>query len=189
MDEQKDALENPPAEQSSKVKTEIYDWLTCIVSAFLFCVLVYVFAVRIIGVDGQSMEPTLHNLDRVIVSNLFYKPTAGDVVVFRKETFGPEPLVKRIIATGGQEVDIDFQAGSVKVDGKVLQEDYINEITRDRSNFVGPVTVPEGCVFVMGDNRNHSTDSRSDSIGFVDERYIMGKVYLIIMPLKNLGRV
>lgn len=186
MNEKKATDMDEAVARRNKMKTEAYDWLTCIVSALLCCVLLYVFAVRIIGVDGHSMNPTLLDGDRLIVSNLFYTPKAGDVIIFRKENFRQEPLVKRVIATEGQVVDIDFEIGAVKVDGKVLNEDYINDLTYDRLNFVGPVTVPKGHVFAMGDNRNHSADSRDDRIGFIDERYILGRAYFIFLPLKNI---
>ena len=128
-------------------------------------------------VVGSSMYPTLEDGDKIIVSNLFYTPKQGDIVVFRKDEYREEPLVKRIIAVEGQTVDIDFERGIVYVDGEPL----------DPENFIGPVEVPEGCIFVMGDNRNASTDSRTTEIGMVDERCIMGKVYFTVFPLKNFG--
>ena len=179
----------PTAAARSGYKSEIYDWLQCVVSALLFCILFFVFVARIIGVVGTSMFPTLENGDRVFISNAFYEPGNGDIVVFRKEAFRREPLVKRVIAVGGQEVDIDFENGVVTVDGKILQEDYIADLTRTRLNFTGPLTVPEGQLFVMGDNRNDSLDSRYTSIGLVDERYIMGKVYFVVMPFSNIKKV
>ena len=112
-----------------------------------------------------------------------------DIVVLRKQTLMEEPIVKRIIATEGQTVDIDFDDGVVYVDGKALDEPYVNEPVHDRENFEGKITVPEGCVFVMGDNRNASTDSRDARLGCVDERYIMGRVYFTLFPVKNIGVV
>ena len=171
---------------------ELYDWLQCIVSALLICILVFVFAARGIGVLGTSMVPTLRGGeladgaaiggDRLLVSKLFYEPKQGDIVVLRKPSFKDEPIVKRVIAVGGQTIDIDFDAGIVYVDGEPLKEDYVNEPTHRRIDFEGPVTVPEGYVFVMGDNRNASTDSRDSKISVVDERYILGKAYLLVMP-------
>ena len=107
----------------------------------------------------------------------------------RKQTLMEEPIVKRIIATEGQTVDIDFDDGVVYVDGKALDEPYVNEPVHDRENFEGKITVPEGCVFVMGDNRNASTDSRDARLGCVDTRYIMGRVYFTLFPVKNIGVV
>ncbi len=176
------------AEKKTSGASEAYDWIQCLVSALLICVLVFAFFVRIIGIKGSSMVPTFHNADSVIISNLFYQPKYGDVVVLRKQTFQKEPIIKRVIATEGQTVDIDFNAGVVYVDGKALDEPYIAEATHNRIDFDGKITVPENCVFVMGDNRNDSTDSRCSLIGCVDERYIMGKVLIRILPLNKFGK-
>ena len=171
-----------PGEEKESARGEVYDWLQCIVSALLICVLVFVFIARLIGVVGSSMYPTLKDGDRIIISRLFYTPQAGDIVVLRKASFKDEPIVKRIIAVAGQTVDFDFDTGAVYVDGVELEEDYINAPTFESLDITGPVTVPEGCVFVMGDNRNASTDSRDARIGCVDTRYIMGRALMLIIP-------
>ena len=115
------------------------------------------------------------------MSNLFYTPKNGDVIVFKAESHhGDTPLVKRVIATEGQTLNINFDCGHVFVDGILQCEPYIHELTTSQSNFRGPITVSEGHVFVMGDNRNGSNDSRS--FGEVDTRYILGKVLLIAIP-------
>lgn len=178
----------PPKAQGN-ARGEVYDWIQCIIAALIFCVLLFVFVARMVNVVGSSMYPTLEENDKMVISNLFYTPEQGDVVVLRKETFMEEPIVKRVIATENQIVNIDFDAGIVYVDGEALDEPYINAPTHDRENFDGPITVPEGCVFVMGDNRNASTDSRCAALGCVDTRYIMGKVYFTVFPIKNLGVV
>ena len=177
---------NGAVEQDS-LRGEVYDWIQCVVAALVVCVLLFSFAVRLVDVVGNSMYPTLENGDKVIVSNLFYEPEQGDIIVFRKDEYRPEPLVKRVIAVGGQTVDIDFDLGIVYVDGEALDEPYIAELTTDPIDFAGPVEVPEGSVFVMGDNRNYSTDSRYSQIGCVDVRSIMGKVYYTVFPIKNFG--
>lgn len=174
-------------EKTPSAASETYDWIQCLVSALLICVLVFAFFVRIIGIKGSSMVPTFENRDSVIISNLFFTPQYGDVVVLRKDTFQKEPIIKRVIATEGQTIDIDFTAGIVYVDGKALDEPYVNSPTNNQLDFTGKVTVPENCVFVMGDNRNDSTDSRSSLISCVDKRYIMGKVLLRILPLNKFG--
>lgn len=163
-------------------RMELYDWVQCIVTALVAGVLVFLFIGRVIGVIGPSMMQTLQQGDRIITSNLFYTPKAGDIVVVKKASFGDEPIVKRVIATGGQTVDIDFEAGVVYVDGTALDEPYTNTPTTLQEDFDGPVTVPEGCLFLMGDNRNSSTDSRSASIGMVDRRCVIGKVLFVLIP-------
>lgn len=169
--------------------SEIYDWLQCIVTALVFCVLLFVFVVRMVDVVGTSMVPTLQNSDKMIVSNILYTPRQGDIIVFKKVQFKDEALVKRVIATAGQTVDIDFNRGIVYVDGAALDEPYIAELTAYQSDFNGPKTVPKGCIFVMGDNRNASTDSRDSRIGMVDTRLVIGKVYAIVFPFNNFGSV
>jgi len=167
-----------------KSKMEIYDWLQCVVSAIICGIFIFVFIGRAIGVEGDSMRDTLYWHDRVIMSNLFYTPRNGDIIIFRSpsESFGTSPLVKRVIATQGQTVDINFETGDVIVDGVILVEPYINEPTFNRIDFRGPVTVPDGHVFVLGDNRNRTSDSRDSRIGMVDVRYILGKVHFVAIP-------
>ncbi|MDR1116826.1 MAG: signal peptidase I [Oscillospiraceae bacterium] len=171
------------------IGSEIYDWAQALTFSIVIVVLLFTFFARIIGVEGPSMTPTLMEADRIIISDLFYTPKNGDVVVFRKESFMTEPLVKRIIATEGQTVDINFDTNEVFVDGALLDEEYINEPTRRKEDVVFPVKVPQGHVFVMGDNRNHSTDSRRQSVGMVDERLIIGRVIFRIYPFNKLGTV
>lgn len=167
-----------------------YDWIQCLTSALIVCVVIFLFFIRVIDVRGTSMNPTLNNQDKMLVSDLFYKPKAGDIVVFKKDQYDPDKaLVKRVIATEGQEINIDFDKGIVYVDGQAIEEDYISELTTTKLDFIGPQTVPDGCVFVMGDNRNMSTDSRKSEIGMVDNRLIIGKVYCVIFPLTSFGMV
>lgn len=179
------AWQTAPASDEGKKRSSamsLYDWVQCVVSALVAGVLIFIFVGRAINIEGSSMYPTLHNGDEVIVSNLFYSPKAGDVVVLRTTSYSSSPLVKRIIATEGQTVDIDFDAGVVYVDGAALDESYVNAAIHFRDSFEGPVTVPEGCIFVLGDNRNESSDSRNERIGMVDERCIIGKVICILLP-------
>ena len=171
-----------PVKKDRGSKLEIYDWIQCIVVALVFGILIFMHCFRIVNVDGLSMYPTLYHTDKIITSNLFYSPEAGDIVVVQTDTYGPEPLVKRIIATGGQTIDIDFDEGIVYVDGVALDEPYINSPTMEQEDFEGPLTIPDGYLFLMGDNRNRSTDSRSDMVGLVDERCVIGKVYFILVP-------
>ncbi len=168
---------------------EIYEWMQSIVSAFLVCVLVFAFFVRIIGIIGPSMQNTFHDGDSVVISNMFYQPKQGDVVVLRKLSFMEEPIIKRVIAVAGQTVDIDFEKGIVYVDDQPLTEPYIAELTLTPLDFDGKITVPDNCVFVMGDNRNNSSDSRDSRLGCVDTRYILGKVLLRLLPINQFGTV
>ena len=163
---------------------ELYEWVQALVCSVLTVVVLFTFVIRLIGVDGSSMEPTLKHGDRLLVLNslLYNDYKYGDIVVLRKDTFLEEPVVKRVIATENQEVDIDFGTGSVYVDGVLLKEDYINELTFTDEGMEFPLTVPEGSVFVMGDNRNHSTDSRDTRLGTVDTRYVIGKAVLLVFP-------
>lgn len=181
--------EMPTPEKTKKREGDLFDWLQCIVTALVACVLIFVFIGRTIGVVGSSMVPTLEQGDRLIISKLFYTPQQGDIVVLQKDSFADYPLIKRVIATEGQTVDIDFDAGVVYVDGVALDEPYTAEPTVVSEDFDEPVTVPEGCIFVMGDNRNRSTDSRTDSIGCVDTRLIMGKALLRLTPLSKFGTI
>jgi len=176
-------IEDEDDDAAWRVRMELYDWLQCIVTAIICGVLIFVFIGRTIGVDGRSMLRTLKHNDRVIMSNFLYEPSNGDIVVFQSpsDQFN-YPLVKRVIAIEGDTIDIDFDVGNVFVNGELLYEPYINDTTTSRYNFYEPVTVPKGYVFVMGDNRNHSTDSRDNTVGLVDTRYILGKVLLILIP-------
>lgn len=182
----KEALRAEPKERRGR---EAYEWVQALVCSVLAVVLTFTFGVRLIGVDGHSMVPTLQDGDRLLVLNSAlcggYEP--GDIVVLRKESFLPTPIVKRVIAVGGQVVDIDFTSGSVFVDGKRLQEDYVSEPTLTMEGTAFPLTVPEGCVFVMGDNRNASNDSRDSRLGTVDQRYIIGRAIFLALPGPDLA--
>lgn len=176
----------PELSFGERSRKEIYDWIHCLSIALIICVVIFAFFIRLIDVRGTSMNPTLNNGDKMLVSGLFYSPKAGDVVVFKKDEYDPErALVKRVIATEGQVINIDFDEGIVYVDGEPIVEDYILESTTNKLDFIGPQTVPDGCVFVMGDNRNASTDSRKKEIGMVDSRLILGRAYFVIYPLNQ----
>ncbi len=161
---------------------ETFDWVQSLTVALLTCVLVFTFVIREVNVSGTSMLDTLYDGDRLLISNLFFTPHRGDVVVLRKESFSSEPIVKRVIALAGESVNIDFDEGVVYVNGEALDEPYTLEPTHRRIDFEEEIVVPDGCLFVMGDNRNGSTDSRDLRIGCVDERLIMGRAILLVVP-------
>ena len=163
---------------------EAYEWLQILIVALVTIILVFTFVGRITPVVGESMLPTLHEGDVMLIRDIGYTdPQPGDIVVLTKEFDAARgPIVKRIIAVEGQTVDIDFVSGAVYVDGELLEEDYINEPTYVEEGTEFPLTVPEGSIFVMGDNRNHSSDSRSSDLGTVDTRYVIGKAVFLLFP-------
>ncbi|MBR3593529.1 MAG: signal peptidase I [Clostridia bacterium] len=187
--------EKPP----KSLKTEIFEWLDVLVVSVIAVVLIFTFFFRVVTIDGESMENTLHSGERVMISDMFYTPMQGDIVVISRNTDNSldpgtysEPIIKRIIATEGQTVNIDFETGKIYVDGYPLEEDYTKNLATnhidDEIDF--PAYVPENCVFVLGDNRRKSLDSRSARIGkngMIDERYILGKAVYRIFPLKKMG--
>ena len=182
--------ELPELTPQEKSRREIYDWIYCLSVALIICVVIFAFFIRLIDVRGTSMNPTLNNNDKMLVSGLFYEPKVGDVVVFKKDEYDPErALVKRVIAVEGQVINMDFDRGIVYVDGVPIEEDYIMEPTTNKIDFIGPQTVPEGCVFVMGDNRNASTDSRKKEIGMVDTRLILGRASAVVYPLSQVRTI
>ena len=186
--------EENPAEMARKrenagFRDELFDWAQNIAIILTVVGLVFIFAFRIIGVEGESMVPTLHDQDWMVISKLFYEPKQGDIVVLTKKEFMEQPIVKRIIATEGQLVDINFETGEVTVDGQVLDEPYIAEKTHRQFDMQFPARVPENCVFVMGDNRNRSSDSRVSKLGMVNEQYILGKLLIRIFPFNRFGTV
>ena len=162
----------------------IYCWAQALITAVVSVVLLFTFAVRLIGVNGPSMQDTLYTGDRLLVLNAAYCDfKAGDVVVINDYNAElSDTLVKRIIAVGGQTVDIDFSTGTVYVDGQELDEPYIKEPTYTTDGTVFPLTLAEDEVLVMGDNRNHSTDSRSPKLGPVKRGYLQGKAVFLLMP-------
>ena len=137
---------------------------------------------KIPGRDVYETVSSLVSALLVVNSLLCGDYQVGDIVIARKETFDSKPIVKRVIATAGQTVDIDFNLGQVYVDGELLDEDYINDYTYREEGTVFPLTVPEGEVFLMGDNRNHSNDSRDSSLGTVDTRLLIGKAVFLVFP-------
>ena len=182
--EQKPA--EPPKEKSNNagLAATVYDWLGSLFMALVVVLLLMTFGFRIIDVDGKSMEPTLIDTDKVVITDLFYTPHNGDIVIISHAEEYAKPLVKRVIAIAGQELKLDYDNNAVYVDGEKLDEPYIQGVTV-RGDLPADVingVVPEGKVFVMGDNRSVSLDSRYQQIGFIDEDLIIGKAQLDVIP-------
>lgn len=182
-----------PEEGEKQPGRELFEWLQMIMGCVLVAVVLFNCFARLTRVDGDSMNNTLENGELMLVWSLGYTPKQGDIVVLNKTTadfLGNRAIVKRVIATGGQTVDIDYNTGTVYVDGEPLDEPYIREemylpyvSTMQQTHW----EVPEGSIFVMGDNRNASTDSRDDRLGTIDEDYVLGKVVLGLWPLSRVG--
>ncbi|HIU36159.1 MAG TPA: signal peptidase I [Candidatus Fimenecus excrementigallinarum] len=159
----------------NKVLRNIYDFASVLVTAVLAVAVIFTFVFKISVVDGSSMNNTLFDGDKLILTARDWKVETGDIVVISQPNIYEKVLIKRVIATQGQTITVDASKGQVIVDGVVLDEPYIAAVTRVQGNMTYPITVPEGKVFVMGDNRNASTDSRDIFVGLIDTRYIVGE--------------
>ncbi|MBR1579143.1 MAG: signal peptidase I [Selenomonadaceae bacterium] len=160
---------------------EVKDWIISIAAAVVMALIIRTFIVELYIVDGPSMRPTLQHEERLVVSKFIYKlrdPERGEVLIFRYPRDPSRDFIKRVIAIGGDTIEI--KDGRVYLNGQMQTEDYILERTRTEYS---KVTVPEGTVFVMGDNRNNSDDSRFSDVGFVPFDLIKGKAILIFWPL------
>ena len=181
---------------NSKIKEILLDIFDIVIKSLIILLILTTFVFKICTVIGSSMEHTLQNGDKLIISNLFYSPKENDVVVFHQTGSLNEPVVKRVIATGGKWVRIDYdnQLLYVSSDDSFEEEELVDEssyiyLSNGYYNMMGTHTVyvPEGFLFVMGDNRNNSSDSRSDEIGLVDQRTILGKAIIRFSPISKFG--
>ena len=171
--------------QTQSIKETVLLYLHDFVTWLVVILLVFLLLFRVVVVSGTSMNATLiHGDYLLLINNVFYpQPKQGDIIVASKDSFKDgEPIIKRVIATEGQWVDIDFEAGIVYVNGNAMDEPYTNTLTNMREGVEFPLMVEEGCVFVMGDNRNESKDSRSPEIGQIDKREILGKAVFLFLP-------
>lgn len=175
--------ENKKTKTKSEKGSSLFDFASIIMTGIIAIALVFTFFFRTATVSGRSMQPTLNGGDMLMVTAFDNTHEAGDIVVITQPNAFNEPIIKRIIAVGGQTVDIDFDAGIVYIDGEPEKVTYtLAAPTTEREDFNGPIRVPEGYLFVMGDNRNDSTDSRSNAVGLIDERYVYGTVLGRISP-------
>ena len=181
-----------------KLAAEIFEILEMLASVTICVMLCFAFVARLNIVDGHSMDQTLSDEQYLVVSDVLYTPEAGDIVVVHDITASPydAPIVKRVIATGGQTVEIDFKTWTLTVDGVVVEEPYrylnpdLGLLTANYNMDADGcfrVTVPEGEIFVMGDNRNGSGDSRQYALGTIDERCVVGRAYFRIFPMDTFG--
>ena len=174
------------------VKGDLYLWLQAFVLISVAVVLCFIYVGRVVTVSGSSMAPTLYNGDVLLLRSGAANVEQGDIVVLTQTSFLSEPIVKRVIATEGQTVVINYTENSVSVDGERLEEPYVAEAMVQpsfSSSAVETVTVPEGEIFVMGDNRNHSSDSRHPNLGTVDLRCVLGEARAVLFPLGHLQTI
>lgn len=190
--------EESEEEQPRRPGAELYDWLQMFLGCVVAAVVLFNCVARLTRVDGGSMDTTLQHGEIMLIWSLGYTPKQGDIVVLNKTSVllpdwtEPRAIVKRVIATGGQTVDVDYSTGAVYVDGQALDEPYLHEKMRRPGAPSMQEThweVPEGSIFVMGDNRNYSTDSRDSLLGTIDTDYILGKAVLALWPLERFGTV
>jgi signal peptidase I len=172
-------------QQGSSLTAEAYEWAESIVFALSIVVVIFTFIFRPVGVVGDSMKNTLHSGDKVVICNVNYTPKQGDIIVLSTKAVDT-PIIKRVIAVGGQTISIDYNKSKVYVDGKEYDAP-IKESMRSAGDVTLPAKVPQGCVFVMGDNRNNSLDSRFAVVGMINTKYILGHAMFRILPFSSFG--
>ena len=193
MEDQPESEEKPELSPGEKFRRSVLEWTETIVMAIIIVATFFTFFLRIITVEGPSMVPTYHDGDKVLVTDLAGAVEQGDVVIIVNAL--DKPIIKRVVAVAGQTVDFDAALGEVLIDGTPLFgetfhiENGITMLPQHSAVLHFPQTVPEGCVFVLGDNRGNSTDSRFSSVGMVDCRNILGKVVFNLYPFSQLGVV
>lgn len=199
--EENNMIEQEPVTQSKKInwKKELLEWVASILIAVVLAFTIREFVFTLVKVQGESMEPTLHNSDRLYVNRLFYTPEKGDVVIFVPHSDPDHPYVKRVIATEGDTVYIDFETGDLYLNDKLVEEPYIKEKTIRNGRYIlnlmakgkyskeNPIVIQPGHIFAMGDNRNNSKDSRE--LGQVPVDEIMGGAVFRFWPLDGIGSV
>ncbi len=184
----------------SETRLGSFEWVESLIIAIVVVGVVFTFLFRIVTVSGDSMWPNLHNNDRLVVSSWFYTPAKGDVVILKRTKGLTEPIVKRVIATEGDKIYIDYEAGDVYVNDHLLDESayldsnvktYLSASSSQEALDMPEegLVVPQGHIFVLGDNRTVSLDSRYASVGMVDTHYVLGKAQFMIFPFSRFGGV
>ena len=192
-------IEETPALEQKSLTLWVIEWLEVLVAAIIAVVIIFTLVFRVATIDGDSMKNTLFENEKIVFSNFNYTPKQMDIVIISRniensadsQTPFNTPIIKRVIAVGGQTVNIDFDTGIVYVDGKALEEPYISSKT-NKHDVKFPLYVPEGYIFALGDNRAESLDSRSSSIGeggLIDTRYVLGHAVYRIFPFEKAGRL
>ncbi len=194
MKEKEKIAENQPSEKDDNITLSefVFEWAGAIFTALIVVLLILTFFVRQVTVSGSSMTDTLQNTDRLLVTNFMYTPQNGDIIVISHGSRYNDPIIKRVIAVSGQRLDINYDTNEVIVDGVVQYEPYIKGNTRQLSNSVSLEDynniIPEGYLFVMGDNREGSLDSRSKDIGLIPVSNVIGKAQIFIYPFDKFSK-
>ncbi len=171
----------------SKLVNYLFDFTKTIIFVFAVVSVVFTFIIRDANVVGNSMCETLHNSDKVLITNFMYKPKSGDIVAINAEDQIEKRIIKRVIATENQTLNVDYETGNVYVDGIKLDEKYVSSSTKQPKNsFAIPYVIPKGYIFVMGDNRNISFDSRDAEIGLISIDEVIGKAQFILFPFDRI---
>lgn len=177
-------------EESFGISSVVFDITGTMLTAVIILLVIMSFFVRQVTVDGPSMNNTLQHEERLLVSCFNYTPQNGDIVIITHGKNLDEAIVKRVIATEGQHLTINYETNEVVVDGVLLDEEYTEGTTIPLHNPTQiPDVIPEGYVFVMGDNREHSLDSRSVNVDLIPVQNIIGKAFMRIYPFSSFGAI
>ncbi|MDP4121254.1 MAG: signal peptidase I [Bacillota bacterium] len=171
------------------ISRNVFEWVHAVITSVIIVIILLTFVFRMVNVDGRSMMDTLQTNDKVVVTNLFYYPHDGDIIVISHGANYTKPLIKRVIAVEGQTLNIDFKTGTVIVDGVKLYEPYIKAPTTTQGDLPVCSVVPKGKVFVMGDNRPESMDSRYSEVGLINISDIIGKAQYIVYPFDRFRNI